>query len=134
MSKNTTEPNPYQSPAVHVLQDELPSGDKQSKPRWFRWRVIPVTLLYIFGGMLLVAGVARVVILVWLAFRERIFQDAEYGYFLMALTCSSSLLYILAGSLAVVAGRAWWKGRWLNGWLAFLLFLLLYASVVCFMF
>lgn len=110
MREEPAEPNPYASPAA-----ELPlAGDARKR---FRWRVIPVTLLCIFGGLGLVA---RVMILgnnvLW---RIRNPDAADLGVGPTVPMLVGDLFALVAVGLWLLTAIRLWQGRWWSAAAAF---------------
>lgn len=107
--------NPYQSPAVvEVAPAQEPSG------KAFRWRIIPVTLLLIYGGCV-VLGTA----LVTVSGALRIARHSDYAEYGIGPTpwelsgfCATGLG---CGVLLILSAVSLWRTRWWIAGLAFAL-------------
>ncbi len=118
MSADNTDINPYQSPAAYPGQDPSPP-EQASAVKWrFRWRMIPVTLLYLYGGGSMMGALAMV-----LAF----FVSLGRGTTRLPTGESIFWLPLFAGWATMVgftwlsAARSLRQGRWWNGIAAFIL-------------
>jgi len=112
MREEPAELNPYASPVAEVPQ----AGDARKR---FRWRVIPVTLLCVFGGLALVA---RVIILgtnVWWRIRNPDAADLGIGPTVPMLV--GDLFALIAVGLWLLTALRLWQGRWWSAAAAFLL-------------
>ena len=100
--------NPYAPPSY----PELSTANLQSKNHRpaFRYRMIPMTLCYTTGGLLLLT----IPIGVYLNFNSlSIDSDAATPFFLLDIlfVCSPLILAFAAGSL-LFAGKCWYRAKW----------------------
>jgi len=113
MTPDPIKTNPYHSPLASCKPIE---STNTSVCHTFRWRVIPVILLYIFGICLIFSGLLTLGTGFW-----RIAQDKKP---LIELWVS---LALVPGWLFLYAGWNLWKGRWRRGSIATLLAILAYV-------
>ncbi len=131
----TTDPidaNPYRSPMANGRAIEPIVW--QSPPRRFRWRVIPVALLYLYGGSMIVSPLLCLSMLLWLA--------VFVGDRLAASWNRGDLPPVLFGSLVAIpvaiplgclfcyAGRNLWLGRWRRGSITALMGVAIFGGAV----
>lgn len=110
--------NPYQSPGEPVGQDPSQPEQAAAGKRRFRWRLIPVMLLYLSSGYDIFAAFACIYRFVWL------FDSGT-----TSLRAGVSILWMpLAAGCLGMAAFTWffaaivlWAGRWRRGISAFLL-------------
>jgi hypothetical protein len=114
MEDDRSETNPYRSPVESSVRDE----SAVAAPRRFRWRVIPVTLLYLYGG-----GMLMTVPCTLFASCSAICSWRSPTSLLLA-----EVMAMASASLLLVAGRQLWKGRWRRGAIAGALGIALYAT------
>jgi hypothetical protein len=130
MTTDPNETNPYRSPvtATRPVEVAVPSP---SVRRRFRWRVIPVTLLYLYGGGVIAGGLGIVFATLCLAvfggdrFQSRIGLGG--AAVCVCLICPGA---IALGCLFLFAGRSLWQGRWRRGIAATILAFAIYGGVV----
>jgi hypothetical protein len=110
--------NPYQAP-------QAPAIDAASLPtKRFRLRLIPATLLYIFGGLGILGHLPVLGMRLWLLAtggRQPVLRDVPPVW--------GSLAYVASGALAIVAAAFWMRGRWKLAILATLVFFIVSAVV-----
>jgi hypothetical protein len=113
--------NPYRSPEA-VTQPTEPAATPPAARRLLRWRVIPVTLLYLLGGALFTEGLVAFAALLWFAAFDDGKNLVRSDRWLMVL-CAFVLLSVVTaqGCLFLFAGRSLWQGRWRRGIAAVLL-------------
>jgi hypothetical protein len=104
--------NPYESPQARLIEDAVPDPRQPPRPRWFRWRVIPVTLLYLYAAAWLFQAVMGIAALGWFLFISQ--PEQRPGPATMAYLLTTPIGGVLA-FLSVIAGRNLWKGRWRRG-------------------
>ena len=108
MKDRSSELNPYASPSA-----EAPEVAEVKKR--FRWRVIPVTILYVFGAPSLVASVAMLGMSVWWRFsRSDAVGSAPNGPMLVGMLCG-----VIASGLFLLTAFRLQRGRWWSAGLAF---------------
>ena len=106
-----------------MMSDDLPpsqSADVQ-KPRWFRWRLIPVTVLY-FVGFTEFIEAARMTLMA-------VFLNIHHGWIVVDpvdpraspfALCPSNLtlwqIHFWMGVAATASAWAWQRGRWSIAW------------------
>jgi hypothetical protein len=125
MAPATDDTNPYKSPTAP--SEPAATASSPPPPRRFRWRVIPVALLYIYGGSLVVSGVISVPFIVWVTIlrgeNSPLRDDLHWllpGYFGMTVL----------GCLFLFAGRSLWHGRWKRGIIASAAAFALYGGAI----
>jgi len=96
--------NPYQPPAAPLTETDSPADRPR---RRFRFRVIPATLCFVYGGSMSFAFVAQVGLIAWLAARVGLAR-INLGLVLLILAELSSL-----GALLLSAGWLCLRGKWL---------------------
>ncbi len=109
MPGDTEDINPYQSPTAYGGQ-EPPPPEQVSAGKWrFRWRMIPVAVLYVYGAAFMMAALLMVL---------RLIESLDRGTTSLPTGESVFWLPMLAGCAAMVAFAfffgAWslWRGRW----------------------
>ena len=90
--------NPYSS----LAQD----SETSLPTRRFRWRIIPATLLAIFGLPVLFSGFANFYLAMRSAMESGETVLTERPHFALALAIFTTGGFLLASSLM------WWRGRW----------------------
>jgi hypothetical protein len=107
--------NPYQSPRADTYDPPPPAVASQSR-RLFRWRVIPVTLLYLYGGSALLVGMGGLGELAFfIAFPRR--SMPFHSLFALSSIC---LAATAVGGVLLYAARVLWQGRWRRAGILFL--------------
>ncbi len=102
--------NPYASPAAEAP----PPADVKKR---FRWRVIPVTLLCVFGAPSLVAMAVVFGLELWWRLKN---PDAlELGVGPTAPMLVGDLFAVIAAALSLLTARRLWQGRWWAAGVAF---------------
>jgi len=124
----TDDQNPYVSP--HASEGTATAAYSVSKRR-IRWRVIPVTFLYLYGGNLTVGGLAGYALCTWIYFQhETHFPGLNYAN--AKWLALASLVLVALGCFAFYAGYSLWKGFWRRAIVACSLVVLSYASLALF--
>jgi hypothetical protein len=109
-SEGPSELNPYASPTAE------PRPAPEAKKR-FRWRVIPVTFLCVFGPPWLVATVAVSARELWWRLNN---PDAlELGVGPTTPMLVGDLFAVIAAALSLLTARRLWQGRWWAAGIAF---------------
>lgn len=109
MSIDSHEHNPYAAPLA-----SLDFVEEETEHRRFRWRVVPVTVLYVWGGSLLfVAVLSTVHMLAWLLVRVHRGEVAPIPWAVGIV--SGATIVACLGSGLVLSGRSVWKSHWLRG-------------------
>jgi len=95
--------NPYQPPAAPLT--ESPAG-ASPPPKRFRFRIIPATLCFFFGGSFVIAGVVQTGLVVWLA--------AEFGISRINFGTLAPMMgeWVLFTASILLSGWFWLKGNW----------------------
>ncbi len=107
MRDRPSEPNPYASSPPEV-------GEARKR---FRWRVIPVTLLCVFGASAFAGMVVRLGVDGWWRFAR---PDAvEVGVGPPVPMLVGDLFGVIAAVLHFVTARRLWQGRWWSAGAAF---------------
>jgi hypothetical protein len=114
MTTDPNESNPYSSPLASC---NLIESTNASVHRLIRWRVIPVTLLCIFGVFLIFGGLFMLGLGLW-----RIDQDKN------PLPELGTSIFVVPGFLFLYAGWNIWKGPRLRALCATLLALASYLG------
>lgn len=109
MTESPSEVNPYASPPTEVVEQR----------KRFRWRVIPITLLSVYGVLSLVAFVGHFGFGVWLCFMAPNVVNLRAGSLLAILL--GDLIGMTGASLLLFTAFALRKGRWWMACAAFLL-------------
>ncbi len=118
------ESNPYRSPS---------SAGTPTEPvrKRFPWRIVPVIILYLYGGLLVLESVASCG---WgVFFRVRYFGSSILVW---GTICAWFLLGV-HGCLAIAMGRHLWKQRWRRSVVTFawaIVLLILAAGTWCILF
>jgi hypothetical protein len=95
--------NPYKPPAIPLNETQ----SVETAPRkHFRFRVIPATLCFTFGGVGVAAWVFQAVVIA--AFMLRL-GPARFNFGVMAIILAGQLICY---SLSLVDGWLWLRGRW----------------------
>ena len=111
--------NPYASPTVEA--SPAPSAAEVKKR--LRWRLIPVMLLYVFGGLMLAGMVLRCGFDVWVRVTR---PDAlELGLGPTGPMLVGDFLGLIAAGLYLLTARRLWQRRWWSAGAAFCVALLL---------
>ncbi len=97
--------NPYQPPAARLT--ETASSPNRPRAR-FRFRLIPATLCFVFGGSIAFGLVAQVGLIAWLAARVG-FSRINLGLVLLILVELSAY-----SALLLYAGWLCLRGKWLG--------------------
>jgi hypothetical protein len=89
----------------------------------FPWRIIPVVLLYVYGGLVAASSIWFVLISLWGCMlthdpqhSQHVYDMSESQRYFMAL---GMVLFGCHGCFAVVSGRYLWKRRWWRSAAAF---------------
>lgn len=119
--------NPYRSPLVPNELFHRNGSPSEAERRGFRWRIIPVTMLYLYGGSLVfVSLLATIHMAVWSAI---IIHRGGYVRFAWAAgVLRGSLVAAVLGALFIFAAKDFWRRRWLRGALEALAAVTLYAA------
>ncbi len=110
MREAPSELNPYASPAADVRE-------AAAVRRRFRWRVIPVAILCVFGAPLLVGMVVLLGFSVWWRIRNPDAMDLGVGPTVPML--AGYLFGLIAAALCLLTARRLWQGRWWSAVAAF---------------
>jgi hypothetical protein len=108
--------NPYRPPTVlePSHREEL---DSLIPYRRFRWRVIGVTMLYLYGSALvIISTLSAIHTCVWFAVFLRRGEHIRFSW--VASVTMSAAVAMLLGLIFLFAGRSFWKSRWKIGLLA----------------
>jgi len=118
MPTDNADINPYQSPAESAGQDSS-QPEQAAASKWrFRWRMIPATLLYLYGALFMMGALAMVLgFSVSLARRTARFPTGESIFWLPLFAAWATMV----GFTWLFAARALRQGRWWNGIVAFIL-------------
>lgn len=124
----TDDQNPYLPPHELTAFEEISSLEPK---RRIRWRVIPVTFLYLYGGNLVLGGLVGYALCSWIYFQhETHFPGLSYAN--VKWLAIASLFLIALGSFALYAGYSLWKGRWWRAITACSFVILSYAGLALF--
>ncbi len=102
---NDGEPNPYESPTAA----EIPAAKPIQRKR-FRWRIIPVTLLLIYGVGTVVSTLPATVGFAFLLLKHPEYAESGRPY-LWQVFCSCGLA-MFTGVLLIFTAMNLWRGRW----------------------
>lgn len=107
------------------MEDEIIKTDAElaaASPK-FRWRVVPATIQLGFG--------IPVAIVVVLSASTAVYMNIKHGWIIPNIRTSELNRYAMSPKMLLdwllsfwaavantTAGWAWWKGRWLVGWIA----------------
>ncbi len=101
------------SPTTPDLADELPH-------RRFLWRIIPIALLYVYGGLALVDGAIGT----YLIFGGCSVMSGDHRHFASPiqrlLILFAQILLIPHGVAVIIAARTAWQSRWRRSMIAIL--------------
>jgi hypothetical protein len=97
--------NPYQPPKVELIDDQ-PSGASLLKR--FRYRFIPATLCFVYGGLGLIACVILAVTVI-----PVIVRVGPERFNLVRMVLASAVLCGVFG-LVIGSGWLWLRGKWLG--------------------
>ncbi len=111
MREEPAELNPYASPAAEVPE----AGGARKR---FRWRVIPVMLLFVFGGLSLVGRTTVLGANVLWRIRNPDAMDVGVGSTVPMLV--GDLFAVIAAGLCLLTALRLWQGRWWSAGVAFL--------------
>lgn len=92
--------NPYDPPTAETKVNGTTKG--------FRWRVIPVALTALFGGLAILAGVNLLGHTLW----ALVAGDDHMSLPFALWPLLTAIATILLGSLWLASAKAWWRGRW----------------------
>jgi hypothetical protein len=103
--------NPYRAPLASMKPNEMESAETQTVRRRFRWRIIGVTVLYLYGGSLvLVAMLSTIHMAVWFAI---LLHRGELARFTWVVAVSTgAVVTLVLGIACIFAGRSLWKTHW----------------------
>lgn len=110
MPSDDTNVNPYESPTTGGVPDVAPAGEASQPGRRFRWRLIPVTLAWIYGACALAGGIMQFGF--WalcLLTGHEILPIGGLSHLWLLL---DSALAMAAGLIWIVAGKAWLNRQW----------------------
>ncbi len=96
--------NPYQPPAAPLTETAPPPA---SPRRRFRFRVVPATLCFVYGGFLAFAFLVHIALIAWLAARVG-FGRINVGTLLLTMAGLSTF-----SALLLYAGWLFLRGKWL---------------------
>jgi len=96
--------NPYQPPLAPLTQNAPPPDQPR---RRFRFRVIPATLCFIYGGLLAFAFVVQIGLIAWLAARVGP-SRVDFGIVLLIMAGLSAF-----SAIFLFAGWLFLRGKWL---------------------
>ena len=106
-----------------MMGNAPPSTERtdNQKPRTFRWRMIPATLLGFFSVFGFLAGIGMPIVAVYVNFQHGwiVAQPETPRANLMALNLTNLTiwqLYFWGGVVATISTFAWVRGRWYVAW------------------
>jgi hypothetical protein len=122
MTTDPNEANPYRSPMAAIRQSEAAVTTPAAVQRRFRWRVVPVTLLYMYGGGLVLVGLESLGLMLWFTLARGEGSPLRRGNWLTtACMLAVGPAMFATGLLFLFAGRNLWQARWRRGIVATLL-------------